>query len=211
MDPEDGDRGNFPRLHGITPEIAQSCLGLGEGEPPALAYWLAALRETFEETGVLLHRRTGKDPPPSRRRLKAEALARSMLLANAVSFKDVLETLDVTLDAGALGYIGHWLTPECEPRRYDTRFFAAEVGGDAQVTPHEREMVEAQWLTPAEALSRNREGTLPLVFPTLFTLEELQPFKTPREALGYLRGRPVPRRLPVLERTEIGIGFHLAD
>ncbi len=81
-------------------------------------------------------------------------------------------------------------------------FFAAEVGADAQVTPHQKEMVEAQWLTPAEALSRNREGTLPLVFPTVFTLEELEPFKTPREALGFLRGRPVPRRLPILERTE---------
>ncbi|MFH1764282.1 MAG: NUDIX domain-containing protein [Gemmatimonadota bacterium] len=211
VDPEDGDPGIFSRLHGITPEIARDRLRPSEPEPPSLAYWVAALRETFEETGVLLRRRGSGNGLESSDQTKAETLARSKLLAGAMSFKNVLETLEITLDAGALEYHGHWLTPECEPRRYDTRFFAAEVGKDARVTPHEKEMVEAHWLTPADALTRNREGTLPLVFPTLFTLEELQPFKTPREALGFLRGRPVPRRLPILERTEIGIGFHLPD
>jgi len=211
VDRADSDPGILPRIHGITPESAQERLSPGEFEPPALAFWVAALRETFEETGILLYRRLGGERPESSQQARAEALARSRLLAGEMSFKDVLETLDVSLDAGALEYNGHWITPECEPRRYETRFFTAEVKGNAQVAPHEKEMVDALWLTPADALTRNQEGTLPLVFPTLFTLEELEPFLTPREALEYLREKPVPRRLPKLERTEGGIGFHLAD
>jgi len=119
--------------------------------------------------------------------------------------------LDTELDAGSLEYNGHWLTPECEPRRYETRIFSAEVQRDCQVTTHEREMVDSIWLTPAEALARNMEGAFPLVLPTVFTLEELAPFPTPREALAYMRDRPVPLRLPRPERVEGGILLHLTE
>jgi len=186
-------------------------LGTDASEPPALAYWVAALRETFEETGVLIHRRTDRTKSESHHQTEAEALARSRLLIGEMSFMDVLENLDLRLDAEALEYSGHWVTPECEPRRYETRFFATEVRGDAVVTPHDKEMVEARWLTPTEALTGNQEGTLPLVFPTLFTLEGLELFQTPGKALDYLRGKPVPRRLPKLRRTQGGIGFYLED
>jgi len=211
VDREDGNLDLLPWIHGLTPERAHERLKPVEPEPPALAFWVAALREAFEETGVLLSRRADGKSPDSSHQARAEALVRSRLLAGKMSFRDVLETLDVSLDAGALEYNGHWLTPECEPRRYETRFFTAEVAGNAQVTPHEKEMVDALWLTPADALTRNREGTLPLVFPTLFTLEELEPFRRPREALEFLGAKPVPRRLPKLERTEGGIRFSLAN
>ena len=211
MDPEDGDPSLLPRIHGISPERAHERLQPGEAEPPALAFWVAALREAFEETGILLCRRARREGGGSSNPARAKALARSRLLAGEISFKEVLETLDLSLDAGALEYNGHWITPECEPRRYETRFFTAEVQENARVTPHEKEMVDALWLTPEEALTRNRKGTLPLVFPTLFTLEELEPFQTPREALEYLGEEPVSRRLPKLKRTERGIGFSLAD
>ena len=223
VDRDDADPGILSRIHGVTQEAANERLRPSVSEPPALAYWVAALRETFEETGILLHRGTGKvrdsghpsasgeTPADSEAHREAEGFARSRLLAGEASFREILETLDLTLDAGALEYNGHWLTPECEHRRYETRFFAAEVQWDAQVTPHERELVEAHWLSPAEALTRNRDGTLPLVFPTIFTLEELEPFRSPGEALGYLRGKPVPRRLPELQRTEGGISIRLTD
>ena len=211
VDLTDGDPGFLPRLHGITPESAQCRLRTDDSETPALAYWVAALRETFEETGVLIHRRTDGTKSESHHQTEAEALARSSLLLGKMSFIDVLENLDLSLDAEALEYSGHWLTPECEPRRYETRFFATEVRGDASVIPHDKEMVEARWLTPTEALTGNEEGTLPLVFPTLFTLEDLEPFQTPRKALDYLRGKPVPRRLPRLRRTEGGIGIYLEE
>ena len=209
VDQEDADPSILPRIHGITLESTEDRLRPRDPGPPAPAYWVAALRETFEETGILLHRsESGRNPAPSRQR-DAQGLARSRLLAGEMSFKEVLESLDLTLDAGALEYTGHWLTPECEPRRYETRFFAAEIGRDALVSPFQAELVDARWITPAAALERNRQGGFPLVFPTLFTLEELEPFRTPREALDHLRQIPVPRRLPKLERTQGGISLRL--
>jgi 8-oxo-dGTP pyrophosphatase MutT (NUDIX family) len=187
----------------------------GSGQP-ALAFWVAAMREAFEETGILLCRgeKGADDPllqgnPEGREEIMARA--RYRLLAGDMTFHQVLVELNATLDASALAYVGHWLTPECEPRRYETRFFLAEAPSDVRVTPHEKELVEALWITPGDALARNREGTLPLVLPTLFTLEQLEPFRSPREAMRQLKARPIPRRLPRPERTQGGVRFHLED
>jgi len=217
VDEEDGDSRLLPRLHGISPESAKARLRVKGAWPTSTAYWVAALRETFEETGVLLQRggqgRQGEfaAEKEAHGQSEAERSARAALLAGSKSFAQVLEMLDAELDAGSLEYTGHWLTPECEPRRYETRFFSAEVSRAAQVTTHEREMVDSVWITPAEALARNARGTLPLVLPTVFTLEELAPFPTPREALAHMRNRPVPLRLPRPERVDGGVLFHLTE
>ncbi len=223
VDVEDGDPRWLPYLQGLSPGRARERLHHGHSHPashpPPWAYWVAAIRETFEETGVLLwtERRKGwpTDPreragEPPRVEEKHIALARSRLLKKEEGFLGILEGLGLDLDAGSLEYNGHWLTPECEPRRYETRFFVAEAKPDARVWPHESEMVDALWITPEEALARNRGGGFPLVFPTLFTLEELRRFSTPEEALDSFRDRPVPRRLPEPERAEGGVRFKLA-
>ena len=206
VDQADGDPALLPRVRGITPEGARKRMEPVDRSPPAIAFWVAALRETFEETGILLE----VDPEDKDKiRTEGRKLARSQLLAGEVDFVGVLEALDVVLNAGAIEYAGHWLTPECEPRRYNTRFFAAEVAGNAQVIPHEREMVDALWLTPSAALARNRGGTFPLVLPTVATLEELDSFSVPKEALAYLRNKKVTRLLPKPEIVEGGVRFHL--
>jgi 8-oxo-dGTP pyrophosphatase MutT (NUDIX family) len=207
VDPEDASPEILARLSGVTPAEAQEILGACDGEaPPAPAYWVAALRETFEETGILFGARTAAGEPSAPDPGRTADL-REGLLAGKLAFVDVMRELGAELDAGALTYVGHWITPECEPRRYDTRFFAARMTGEPPVTLNEAELAEALWLTPSEALDRNREGSLPLVFPTLRTLEDLQAFGTPEEALEALAGRPVPRRLPTLVRTAGGIGI----
>jgi len=214
VDPEDALPDTLAYLRGGTPTEAGRILATREGDgPPAEAFWVTALRETFEETGILLRplARAGGSTRPGEASTPADdtrsAALRESLLAGKMTFLDVLRELGADLDAGALTYIGHWVTPDCEPRRYDTSFFAARVGGEASVTLHETEMAEALWLTPSEALSRNREGSLPLVFPTLRTLEELEEFRTPEEALKAMGGRPVPRIQPRLVRTDDGIGI----
>lgn len=223
VDREDADRQILSRIRHLSPEWARSRLGFPDSGPPAHAYWVAALRETFEETGILL--RSGEDrheDEPSARAttfadessahaeiLASEPSARAKLLAGEMSFRQVLESLELALDAGALLYTGHWLTPECEPLRFETRFFSAEVPAEAPVEPHEKELVEAVWLTPRNALARNQEGALPLVPPTLFTLEELAGFRSVEEALGQLERKAVPRILPVPELIAGGIRFHL--
>jgi 8-oxo-dGTP pyrophosphatase MutT (NUDIX family) len=217
VDQSDSDPNLAKQVHGLTPEGARERLNLKGPALSALAYWIAAIRETFEETGILLcregpahasrdaaSRTTGPTPD-------AVGSARSALVSGEAGFLETLQELEVELDAGALAYFGHWLTPSCEPRRYETRFFAAAVCPNAAVTPHKTEMEDALWITPADALARNRQGAFPLVVPTLYTLEELTPFTTPDEALDFLEGRPVPLRLPRPERAEGGVLFRISS
>lgn len=171
---------------------------------PPLPFWVAALRETFEETGILLGL-CDRTFPSGRLRE-----ARSALLAGGTLFENVLESLGTTLDASEMAYTAHWVTPECEPRRYETRFFMTEVPPGARVEPHELEMVDALWLSPEEALARNQSGTLPMVLPTISALEDLTPFASPDEALVALDGKDVDRRLPVPEQTPAGVRFLLS-
>ena len=219
VDRKDGLPDLLPHLSGLSPDAARTRLGVEEGEadagaadaPPPVAFFVAALRETFEETGILLG-----VPPMGFRTIPAgggslEGEARARLLAGRSSFRHLLEELAVNLDAASLRFIGHWVTPEPEPRRYDTRFFAVEVPGDCRAEPYRGEVEEALWLTPAEALQRNRSGLLPLVFPTLRTLEELEPFKDAAEALAHFEGRPFPPLLPRLIRKPTGIEITVDD
>ncbi len=224
VDPGDGAPALQERLTGLEPERAGELLGVAPDEtPPPLAYWVAALRETFEETAHLPAAKASRHAPVTSIPGKREATGagapgpalpthrvlelRDALLSGRVTFQEVLQESELTLDAGALAYVGHWITPVVEPLRFDTRFFAAVAPGDTPIDLHEAELVEALWLTPEKALERNREGTLPLVFPTLRTLEELAPFSTAREALKALGGRAVPRLLPRLVAAPGGIGI----
>jgi 8-oxo-dGTP pyrophosphatase MutT (NUDIX family) len=203
LDSSDSDPALLQRIDGLTRREAQQRFGEHRSTPPAFAYWVAALREAFEETGIL----PGAGPAESR----PKDSHRSRLLSGEAGFLQILDELDVTLDARAMEYSGHWVTPTCEPRRYETRFFAIAVEADTEVDPHEKEMVEALWASPGEALARNEEGRLPLVFPTLLTLEGLEPFASVAEALAALRGKSVRRRLPKPELHADGIRFVLPE
>jgi 8-oxo-dGTP pyrophosphatase MutT (NUDIX family) len=191
VDAQDGDVALIDRLAGQPTGAA----GL---EP---AYLVAALREAFEETGVLL-----AAPAPDARDLRAW---RRRLLAEEADFGEMIAALDVRLGGTGVVYIAHWITPEAEPRRFDTRFFLARVPGEQEVEPDPREMTDALWLTAEEALGRFQAGRLPMVFPTLRTLESLAQFRSAEQALRELRGREVRPILPRLVRTAEGVGILL--
>lgn len=209
-DDEAGDL--VARLDGLDAEEAARRLELeGDTAPGALAYVIAALREAFEETGLLVARHADGSPAPSAAEDERVARARDRVLADEDAFATVLGELDLRLDGSAVAYIAHWITPVVEPRRYDTRFFAAAVAGSGAVALHEAELSEAVWLAPNEALRRNREGTLPMVFPTLKTIETLAEFSDTDGALATLEARPVPTILPRLVRTPTGVGLEIDD
>jgi 8-oxo-dGTP pyrophosphatase MutT (NUDIX family) len=203
VDPDDSSSATLERLDGLSEPQAQARLTPEDGEPPALAYWVAAIRETFEETGVL------PGVPPDRTSPSFLKGGWERLMAGQDAFSHLLLEAGIRLNVRNLRYIGHWLTPECEPRRYQTRFFLTQVDRGREVRPHEAEMVDHLWLTPAQALQRNRAGALPMVLPTLFTLEELAQYDSPAEALEGLGEAQVPRRLPVPERVDSGIRFRI--
>jgi len=213
-------------------------LGLDRDEAQAAGYLFAALRETFEETGILPAVRPGSGsegasegisggtsaagaetgsgtrPPTDEAATPDEAVLdtlRQALLDDRITLAEVLTQLALGPALDDLAYIAHWVTPEAEPRRYDTRFFALRVGETRAVRVIPAEISEARWLTPAHALELHRAGDLPMIFPTIRTLEELVPFGDPGEVLEHFRGRKIPRILPRLVRTPTGVGIQVPE
>lgn len=189
------------------PRLAERADGLDGRDEPGAAYWIAAAREAFEEAGVLLARDAAGRPLPDAGRDATLAGWRDALLAGRVSLGGVLDALGARLALHDVVYCAHWITPVAEPRRYDTRFFLARLPDGCGVHIHDREVTEAAWLTPADALERFRAGRLPMVFPTVATLESLAPYAGVAEALAAFRGRPVSPVLPRLVRTAEGVGI----
>lgn len=124
-------------------------------------------------------------------------------------FLGLLDEGSLRLDGTAVEYIAHWVTPEIEPRRYDTRFFAAKVDPEARVSIDEREMTSAVWLTPGTALDRYEAGELPMVFPTIRTLEDLAAFGSVDSVLEHYADRNIPMILPELVKTPTGVGLRI--
>ncbi len=228
VDAADGEAALADRWTGLTPEGAAGRLGLGmDADPPAIAYYGAALREVFEETGLLAGMvggggGDGRDPVSTgeggadmaagraRGAVVADLdAAREALLGRGVPFSRVLAQLNARLDGTAIEYIAHWVTPVAEPRRYDTRFFAARVPAGATAVHDEREMTGAVWLTPAAALARHRRGELPMIFPTIRTLEDLCGFATVEDLLAHYRNRTIPRVQPEIVRTATGVALRV--
>lgn len=205
VDRSDGDKLVLARLDGLDPEDAARRLGLPWGEPPAAAYYVAALREAFEETGILVGRDDEGTPPPTAREDPTVDALRDHLMGHKAGFHQVLDRLGCRLDGAAVEYMAHWITPEAEARRFDTRFFAARVRGGTHPVVDPREMSEAVWISPAAAVERNEAGTLPMVFPTWRSLVELAAYPTADIALAGLRGRRVTALLPRLTLTPTGI------
>jgi glyoxylase-like metal-dependent hydrolase (beta-lactamase superfamily II)/8-oxo-dGTP pyrophosphatase MutT (NUDIX family) len=151
-------------------------------EHPPIAYWIAAIRECFEEAGILLACDEDGAPIDARRAARlAEDRSRP--------FIELLESEDLYIPAGELAYIGHWVTAPNRPRRFDTRFFVAVAPRGQEGRHDSGEMVDTLWITPGQALERGARREIELVYATETTLAELKPFATAAEALQYVRGK----------------------
>jgi glyoxylase-like metal-dependent hydrolase (beta-lactamase superfamily II)/8-oxo-dGTP pyrophosphatase MutT (NUDIX family) len=157
-------------------------LALPEG---GLDYAVAALRETFEEVGLLL-----ADRVPGAAQTTPW---RDELQAGRTGIAELCSAFGCRLDTAALAYHSHWLTPPGQPRRFDTRFFLALAPVGQVATPDLGEAVELMWLTPAQALAPER--ALKLLPVTRRTLLDLQRFATAADALAEARSRRHPPRI----------------
>ena len=172
------------RCHGRDDSTASTQLGLHAG---GMGFWVAAIREAFEEAGVLLAlaAATGEpvdlDEPGAAARLE---VARREVGRGVRPFLDVVAGEDLLLDTGALHLFSHWITPPGAPRRYDTWFFVAAAPEGHAYLHDDGETVASVWIRPADALARAERGDLEIIFPTMRNLEQLARFATARELLA---------------------------
>lgn len=146
---------------------------------------IAAVRELFEEAGVLLADARGAWPHADR-----VASARAGLLDGTATIADVAESLDVDLRTDLLAPLSRWVTPPFVDRRFDVRFFAAQLPANATPSFVGDEVVAHRWLTPRAALDERAAGVIGLWVPTSATLQQLEHVRT----FDQIRERLGPRR-----------------
>ena len=171
-------------------------LGVSSG---ALAYCVAAIREAFEESGLLLARhRSGRDIDFSNTELRERFDAHRNALNNRERrFGEILDEEELDLAIDSLGYYSHWVTPIGPPRRYDTRFFVALAPSDQAATHDAGETVADVWVRPIDALEMARRGELEMIFPTIKNLEMIAHLSSAHEVLAFAHAQGhIPRIEP---------------
>jgi 8-oxo-dGTP pyrophosphatase MutT (NUDIX family) len=175
---EDGD--SHPELARFSPGFSadQACQALREPHLPpetALGLYFAAIRETFEEAGALLAVRDSEEildlaHEDCRDRYRQYRLD---LHAGRLALQDLARQENLHFRLELLTPYSHWITPEIESKRFDTRFLLARIPGRQKLSHDAVEMTESVWITPQGALARKEMGEMLLMPPTLITLEEL--------------------------------------
>lgn len=181
VDPGDSDESWLPHLTGAE--------GLSQQER---ALRIAAFRETFEETGLLLARRRDGTTIPEDHGASAD-------------FAALVRHHDAVLALDELVHFAHWITPEVNAKRYDTHFFLAAAPEQHAVRCDGNEAVEAVWVQPAEALQHASAGARKIVFPTRMNLSMLARHACRADAMEAARQSTVRTVLPRIEKRENGI------
>lgn len=162
------------------------CVGWEAAAPPERALRIAAIREAYEEAGILLalHRDLvafGGD--------ERAAAARDEIATDRRSFLDLIAELNLRLDLGALGVFARWITPPVVPKRFDTWFYVAAAPPDQLALCDGWETVDAEWVAPARALSLAEAGERKVIFPTRMNLKLLAEASCTSDAVERARAR----------------------
>ncbi|MBS0243514.1 MAG: NUDIX domain-containing protein [Proteobacteria bacterium] len=173
---------------------------------PELAYWLAAMRETFEEAGVVIARPKGDtsgDIAPAR---AAEMVAkhRDALLDRKITFAEIIRSEGLVPALDHMVHFAHWQTPLGLPKRFDTHFFLVAAPEGQEPIHDGREMVDCFWIAPGKIVAEADEGKRTLVPATRLNLELLAESKTVAEAMERARRRTIVRVRPERVKTEQG-------
>ncbi len=187
------------------PEVERFCRGLNQARarslirdilPPekAIGTWIAGIRETFEEVGLLLaYERDGSLVSIDSEVQKAQYSAyRRALIEGRIGFLDILEQERLTLATDHLHYFSHWITPEPLPYRYDVRFFVAEAPADQEGMHDGLELTGHVWIRPKDALEQCEQGKFGMVLPTIMNLVEVSGFMTIEEAIRSTEAKVIP-------------------
>ncbi len=159
-----------------------------EPEAQKLGFYAAAIREAFEEAGILIAcDQTGAQIRPDEKLKSALGNFRGLLHARKIGFLSILTELNLYYDLEALSWFAHWVTPKTSPRRFDTQFFIAESPSSQSPEPHSEEIDDALWIGPSEALEAWKQGKLKMIPPTLASLDRLSRFTSLAELAQKLK------------------------
>jgi 8-oxo-dGTP pyrophosphatase MutT (NUDIX family) len=184
------------------PELYSGGKGLDE---IALSFRIAAIRETFEESGILLARPRGsKSPVDAKRAAAIETASRAALSEGKTTFLKVLIDNGMVLALDELVPYAHWITPEGMPKRFDTWFFLAAAPPEQAGAHDGKESTDSIWLSPREALAGGESGRFKLPFPTTRNLIKLGKQPNVEAALDDSRGKPIVTVMPVMTRLNGG-------
>ncbi len=178
-------------LSGATDPAGLTALGVGVRA--------AAIRELFEEAGVLLAYLSENMLAINETNKDRYETYRQAFNNRTGSLIEMAQTEQLVLATERLSYFAHWITPEVEgmPKRFDTHFFVSTAPEEQQAAYDQLETSEGLWITPTEALARSKDNEFPLVFPTLRQLQELAAYSSVAEVLVMTSQTRVKVRMPV--------------
>lgn len=162
---------------------------------------ISAIREAFEESGVLLARTPQGSPWCAEPRA---AEAREAVAKGRLPFIDLVRDLDLRLDLGALTVYARWITPPITPKRFDTWFFIATAPQDQLAACDGWETVDAEWVAPNDALTLAETGARKIIFPTRMNLQLLAESASVEAAIAAARAREIVVVEPKVEQREGG-------
>ncbi|MCX4858424.1 NUDIX hydrolase [Streptomyces canus] len=195
VDPRDDEH----HVHWAGPTRAWWAARLGVDETTAQAIVCAAVRETYEEAGVLLAGPTPESVVGDTTGAEWEA-DRAALVARDLSFAEFLERRGLVLRSDLLGAWTRWITPEFEPRRYDTWFFVAALPEGQRTRNASTEADRTVWIRPQDAADGYDKGELLMMPPTIATLRQLTAYGTAADALAAATDRDLT---PVLAQARL--------
>ena len=155
-------------------------LNIGSG---GLAYWVAAIRESFEEVGILMAELSGKQLGEDSLHNKKLKDYRNSINNGELSFCEMLVKEKLYLSLSNICPLSHWITPEIEKRRFNTRFFVAKVPSLQNDEHDGKEITDSLWITPEDALKEASSGGMQMIMPTIKNLESCCGFKSVEELI----------------------------
>jgi recombination protein RecT len=161
----------------------------------AWSYVVAGIRETWEETGILI----GDSPAGPERQWEV----RRALLAGEYDYAAASSLIDLSPSPARLHYLARWVTPPTLPRRYDTRFFLSAVSPELDVRLEGGELLDAAWMRPTLAIERFEAGDLSMMFPTIHTIRRIAAFDSVDAMIDAALRTPAPEFLPSSHREPL--------
>lgn len=184
------------------PEVIRRCRGSGQLPEPEIGYYVAAIREAYEECGILLAcNRSDTEILPADRLSKFEHHRRA-LCANKIKFSEILEYEDLFPACDRLTPFAHWVTPEIMPQRFDTWFFVTAAPPGQKGRHDGCESVASLWITPKALLAEAATGKFAVMFPTRLNLAKISRFRNMADIRRYCSEHPMVRVQPRLEQRE---------